>query len=383
MTTAPVRVDTTDQWVEVAGRRWPVVEDIPFVRFGREDLADEALDALAAGDERRALVTLLGDRDAWAPGRPPGVDDIEAVVDAVEVGGSLRDAMRGLGYGAVGDYFAHRWSDPTFLSGLALLREAWPCARPHIVELACGIGQLLAVAADAGASVVGVDVVFSKLWLARRFVVSSGDLICADIERQPLPFVDGSADLVLIHDALYFIRNKQHVVSEARRVGRALAVGHAHNALADNLSAGLPLSPSAWATLLPGTRCYDDLELTASWLEDRSPRPADPADLTQVAAVAMIDGVRSDPPVALGEARGGRSLRLNPLYQLGRGDPVPLTLRWPSPRYRAEYAPLSDYLWQPSIDAELLARGGRGDVDGAEIADLLRRRVLLDLPERW
>lgn len=366
-----------------AGRQWPVVEGIPFVRAGREELADAALASISAGDERAALVMLLADRDDWATGPPPTTDDIEDVVHAVDGGATLRDAMRGLRFGPVADYFTYRWSDPTFLSGMALLRAAWPTTQPRVVELACGIGQLLAVADDAGATVTGVDVVFSKLWLARRFVVPTARLVCADVSSEPLPLGDAAADLVFIHDALYFMSDKQHVLAEAQRIGGSVAVGHAHNALVDNLSAGHPLSPTDWMALLPGSRCFDDLELTASWLEYRPARPCRAPDLVSAAAMAMVAGDGVVTPDHLGRSRPGRPLHLNPLHIAGATDPVSLCVRWPTARYREEYASLSGYLHLPEVSAAVLERALAGHADDPEVAALLRRRILLDLPERW
>ncbi len=64
-------------------------------------------------------------------------------------------------------------------------------------------------------------------------------------------------------------------------------------------------------------------------------------------------------PHDLGEPLG--PLRLNPLYDGG-------ALVWPSERYAQEYGPRSDYL---PARAEPLP------------PDAARRRVLVDLPERW
>ena len=45
-------------------------------------------------------------------------------------------------FGPVGTYFAHRWSDPTFLSGLALAQSYWGAPR-RVLEVACGAGHYL------------------------------------------------------------------------------------------------------------------------------------------------------------------------------------------------------------------------------------------------
>jgi SAM-dependent methyltransferase len=336
--------------------RWPVVDGIPYLRAGREALREQALSALDDGDVDAARVMLLRDQDDWAPTPAP---EGAAVASVVAERPSLRDAMARLGFGPVADYFAHRWSDPTFLSGLALVgAHRAPGAR--VFELACGIGQLLRAVSRTGAGTAGADVVWAKLWLARRYVVPEAALVCFDAAA-PWPAAAGAADVAVCHDALYFMVAKAHVARELERVAPVVLVGHAHNALVDNFSAGEPLDPAGYAALFTGpVACYDDAELTRALLEDRAPRAASPAALAGAAAVALARGaaaaVRPDPAVALPPA--GAALRRNPLLRENG------TVAWPSARYEAEYAPLSGYL-----------------TDAA--ADPVRARRLVDLPEAW
>ena len=315
--------------------RWPVLDDIAFLRAGRRDLADEALACLDAGDDEAALVLLLGDQDDWA--RTPPADEA-CRRDAVRLRDTLnfRQAMSLLAFGAVGTYFAHRWSDPTFLSGLALAQSHW---RPdsRILEVACGAGHFLRAFSPHAREVVGGDVVFAKLWLARHYVAPQASLVCFDA-ASPWPFADGFADLLFCHDAFYFLPRKDAVAAEMMRVSPRVLVGHMHNALADNLSAGAPLSPQEYAKLFPGCSMFDDRELTMALVENRVPRAAQAAALRDAAALALTwhfdqSGVASGP---LTRAEPGRVLRRNPLYQDGQ-------IVWPSERYATEYGPLATY----------------------------------------
>ncbi len=70
LTGEPLRADGQHSLADGA-RRWPVVDGIPYLRVGREDLADEALAALDAGDRDAALAVLLADQDDWARTPPP------------------------------------------------------------------------------------------------------------------------------------------------------------------------------------------------------------------------------------------------------------------------------------------------------------------------
>ncbi len=352
--------------------RWPVIADIPFLRADRRTLADAALAALDAGDAEHALVLLLGDQDNWARTPPPSAADCAALVR--EAGTlTFRAAMDRLAFGAVGTYFAHRWSDPTFLSGLALAEAHWN-APACVFELACGAGHYLREFARLALAVAGADIVFAKLWLARRYLAPDARLVCFDAAG-PWPLASGFADLVFCHDAFYFLPHKPHVAAEMLRVagpGGRVLVGHAHNSLVDNLSAGEPLPPAGYAALFGTPLLYDDRELTQALIEMRAPVPGSAAMIADAPAVALATGAAEPRPVAGGLAMPpvGAALRRNPLY-------AGPTIQWPSERYEREYGPLATYPMQTDVPEQAVA--------GADPATdrLARRRVLLDLPPRW
>ncbi len=366
-----LRADTPHS-LAAGTERWPVIDDIPFLRADRRVLADAALTALDAGDAQHALVLLLGDQDNWARTPPPSEADRGALVQAV---GSLtfRAAMDRLAFGAVSTYFAHRWSDPTFLSGLALAEAHWN-APACIFELACGAGHYLREFARVAPTVAGADIVFAKLWLARRYLAPRARLVCFDAAAA-WPLADGFADLVFCHDALYFLPEKPHVATEMLRVagphGRVL-VGHAHNALVDNLSAGEPLPPAGYAALFGTSLLYDDRELTQALVESRAPVPGTAASVANAPAVALATGTAAPRAVSGGLAMppAGALLRRNPLY----AGPA---IQWPSERYEREYGPLATYPMQADAPEQAVA--------GSDPATdhLARRRVLLDLPQQW
>ena len=351
-----------------SGERWPVIEGIPFLRADRRALADAALRALDAGDTEHALVLLLGDQDNWARTPPPSEQDRLTLVRAT--GLSFRDAMDRLAFGPVGTYFAHRWSDPTFLSGLALAEAHWISPR-RVFELACGAGHFLREFARVSPEVSGGDIVFAKLWLARRYIAPQARLLCFDAAG-PWPLAGGSTDLVFCHDAFYFLPDKPHVAAEMRRVSAGqVLVGHAHNALVNTLSSGSPMDPAGYAALFDTPLLYDDAELTRALVESRAPVPALAPTLSGAEAVSMAAGCSAPRPVQGGLAVPpvGTVLRRNPLYQ-------PDTIIWPSPRYEQEYGPLATY--PMTATGPLTGTAGDAGTDA-----LARRRVLLDLPASW
>lgn len=374
-----LEADTPHSLKDGTGARWPVIDGIPYLRVSRGELIDRVLAALDRGREEEALVALLPDQDDWWQGERPTPEWLRHLVRNRETI-SLREALDDLAFGPVADYFLNRWSDPTFLAGLALLEAHWNAPR-CVFELACGIGHYLRELQLRGYVVSGGDVVFAKLWLARRWVVPAADLVCFDAAA-PWPVPDGSADLVTCHDALYFLPAKPHVAAEMRRVAGpagTILVSHAHNRLVENLSAGEPLAPAEYAALFGGTvALYDDAELTRALAEVRVPTTVSADALEGAAAVALAVTERAAVRVAGGLALPSPGARLvrNPLYvdEAGTGT---ARLRWPSPRYEAEYGALATY--PAETDAPSIAAAGAGPaVDG-----MARRRILLDLPARW
>lgn len=364
----PLKMDTAHSLTD-GTHRWPVVDGIPFLRADRRPLADAALAALDAGQTDTALVLLLADQDNWARTPPPSETARRRVVaEAATL--SFRAAMDLLAFGPVGHYFAHRWTDPTFLSGLALAEaHAAPGA---VFELACGAGHFLRAFERHGMPVAGGDIVFAKLWLARRWVAPGAKLVCFDAAA-PWPLRDRAVATVFCHDAFYFLPDKPHVAAEMVRCsGGRVLLGHAHNGLVDNLSAGDPLPPAAYAALFGTPLLYDDRELTAALIEARAPQPAPAEALSCAPAISLAAGAGLPQPVlgALALPPPGTKLRRNPLYA---GDHI----AWPSERYQAEYGPLATYPMQ--------ATGPETAIAGPDpaVEALIRRRVLVDLPDAW
>ncbi len=352
--------------------RWPVIDDIPFLRLDRRALADRALAAIDAGDASRAAAILLTDQDPFAPDAPPSVEDNLALL-AAEPHLSFREAMARLRLGRVADYFAHRWSDPTFLSGLVL---ATAFMRGPVLELACGAGHFIPELARAGLDPVGADLVFAKLWLCRHFIAPDATLVCFDAQR-PWPLRSRSFGGAFCHDAFYFLPDKPTVVAEMRRVcatDAVVAIGHAHNVLVDNHSAGLPLAPVDYAELLDGdVTLFDDRVLTATFVSGMEARGATPASLADAEAISLLSpgSARLHPERLERQPRG--TLRLNPLYRRDAGA-SDARIAWPSERYAAEYGPLATYpaTWT-----------GADTIAPDHNPEAVRRRIYLDLPARW
>ena len=357
--------------VLVAGDEiWPVIDGIPYLRANRVELARTAAFLVESGNSDDAAALLLTDQDDYAPDPSPRVADCLQLVRN-EASFSFRTAMRQLSFGRVADYFAYRWTDPTYLSGLALSQLANSGSR---LELASGVGHFLRAFAASGVEAAGADIVFAKLWLTRHFICPQARLVCFDA-ASPWPLQNGAFDCVFCHDAFYFMPDKTAIIARMHSVLRGagqIIVGHAHNAAVDNHSAGSALRVEAYAALLPGSLLFDDRELAAAYVEARSPVPAEAQTLAAVPAVSLVwPSVFADVQT---KCTLGRRLPLNPLYQRDGGE---ARIVWPSQRYEQEYAALVTYPARWSGPDELV-------IDGSDLsATLVRRGIYVDLPSRW
>lgn len=380
-TARPLQADTPHSLSD--GRdRWPVADGIPYLRAGRPELSRAALAALDNGDRVGALALLLQDQDEWARAAPPTPEATRAVVEGVDAKAmTLREAMATLTYGPVAHYFAHRWSAPTFLSALGLLEAHWTDP-PLVLEVACGLGQMLRELDLRGVPVAGTDVVFSKLWLARHFLLPDAPLACADIAAGP-PAAPVEGATLLCHDAFYFLPEQERVADTMRAVvGRTgtVLIGHAHNRLVDQRGvAGRPRTPAEYEGLFPGARLYDDAELARS----SEAVARDVTDLETAEAVSLAwrqnGAFEFESSLSLRIPLPNRPLRLNPLLQEQAGKLHPA---WPTPTFAAEYAD-APYLEADPPSADLLARAARFGTQDPEVARLAANRILLDLPEGW
>ena len=360
----------------VAGsERWPVVEGIPYLRVGRESLVETVLAALDAGRDEDALLFLLADGDHAAA---RDTRRLREIVDRRH-DLTLHEAVALFDYGPFGDFLLHRWSDPSFLAGLALLEAHWNAPK-CIFELACGLGPYLREVQLRGYRVAGGDIDFTLLWLARHWVLGKrAELICFDATAH-WPIVGAPVDLVMCHDAFHRLGAQPDILQSMRGLAGEdgwLAVSH----IVQREQAAAPdeacVTVDEIDELFPDAFIYDDAELVHALVEARAPVPRAAADLRDATSVSVVFGPGMRPaPRAL---RNGLTLPVeaarltrNPLY-VPYGDGW--TIHWPSNQYRAAVAGLATY--------PVRSQAPDHAVMSPSVEDLARRRELVALPERW
>jgi hypothetical protein len=172
----------------------------------------------------------------------------------------------------------------------------------------------------------------------------------------------------------------------------AVLIGHTHNERTWSPSHGQPLSPAGYRDLFETVepRIFGEAGLFADVVNggplDLSRRDSeealdgDPA-LTLVATehAGVFQPQTIEPP---GAARG--EFRINPLYAVdAHGDELWLSLRFPSPDYEDEYGACREYLPDDAIVSQSAFAALRAGGAPGPLADLITRRVIVDLPKRY
>jgi uncharacterized protein YbaR (Trm112 family) len=390
----------------------PVVDGIPVLHLLPDSTA--ALDHLRASRPDRARRVMFGlDDEARAE-----AFDAVAGSDAA----TYREIVEALGPTFEGGYFLYRFSDPTYLVAQAVVRAVASTVlggsggRRRAIDICGGSGHVTRTLLDLTSEpVVLADLYFAKVWLARRFTAPGCEPICSD-GNAPMPFARGAFAFAMCTDAFMYIWTKRQFVGEMERLidtttrsrqsqsGRmppsteteshgAVMIGHTHNERTWSPSHGQPLAPEGYAALFEtlDPHVYGELQLFDDVVKggpldlarehDQATLDANPALTIVASREPRVFGRHALPPAP---ARASGELRLNPLYvQQPEGDRVRLRLQFPNEEYAEEYGACRQYLPEElTIDLRTLAALERGDVSG-ELVELLRRKVIVDLPNRY
>jgi len=351
-------------------QEFPYLENIPYLR-DKPALREKAVAYIKDGKIKEGLKVLLKDQDDFAPIPPPENAALDQILD--ENTGFL-ETMQLLNYGPVTEYFAHRATAPTFLSGLALLQLGAKKKQP-LIEVACGAGHFLRSLEANGFSVAGIDLVFSKLWLARKFMNIRGALICADSMAKPL-FTPKKPNTVFCHDAFYFFKNKDKVIENLRQLafGGSVLVGHVHTNAIDHGVSGYPISEAEYREMATENAAFfGDSGLVDFWLNSEEKQVIQPLISGKNPVVSWIE----NPPEKAGKPldQYAADLHLNPiLSETEKG----LQVNWPTPGYKEEYEtemPYFDPKKLEQIDLNRLKTAAK-----AQKLTYFKQRILLDTP---
>jgi uncharacterized protein YbaR (Trm112 family) len=333
-------------------------------------------------------------------------DEAQATIfDAVAASptATYRQTVEAFGPNFEGGYFLYRFSDPTFIVADAVVRSVAGTVLhrdDRTVDICGGSGHLTrSLLGMTAAPPILADLYFAKVWLARRFTAPGCEGVCCD-GNAPMPFARGAFRFAMCTDAFMYIWTKRQFVGEMERLidsgaashpGAAL-IGHTHNERTWSPSHGQPLSPEGYADLFETIRprifaeggLFTDVVegkgVDLSRRDSQERLDADPA-LTIVATRHPKVFARHQLQAS---ARAAGEFRLNPLYQVEpAGAEVRLRLRFPDEEYAQEYGAACRYLPEEiSVDRGLLELLPAAVVP-PPLSELVRRRVILDLPLKY
>jgi uncharacterized protein YbaR (Trm112 family) len=369
---------------------FPVVSGIPVMHLDNPVPA-----ALARLEQGRADLA----RQAMFNLEPDQAGRFEEVVRSDTA--TYAEVVEALGPNYERGYFLYRFSDPSYVVAHALIRAVGGCVLGRggrAIDLCGGSGHLTRALMDLShPAPVLADLNFAKVWLGRRFTAPGCEAVCCRADA-PLPFRRGVFRYAMCADAFMFIWTKRFLVQEMDRLvddgsGRGtIVISHTHNQLEWSESQGDALPPDGYRGLFETMepRLFSEAGLFADVVKggplDLSRR--DPPDTVERDPALTIVAGR-DPgvyqPYALDYRSGAPGeLRLNPLYLVDEaGDRLHLRLSFPSREYEEEFGACREYLPRElEIDRRWLAALAEGRVPD-EMAELVARRVVLDLPRRY
>lgn len=169
---------------------------------------------------------------------------------------------------AMGHYFIRRFGQPRHLAALAMAATIASASRP-VLDIACGIGNLehyFCCRSDP-APVVGMDMNFYHLWIARHWMAPAANYVCANAS-DGLPFADDSFASTICSDAYHLIRNHAHLLHEVERCapGRPVVLTRVGNAAVmpnEGVERSLELYLSEFAA---SARAFDEDDLVKGYL---------------------------------------------------------------------------------------------------------------------
>jgi uncharacterized protein YbaR (Trm112 family) len=365
---------------------FPVVDGIPVLHL--LPAATTARDQVQAGRPDLARRTMVGLENE------SGAEAFEAV--AASDTATYRETVDALGPTFEGGYFLYRFSDPTYIVAQAVARAIGTTVlggARRAIDICGGSGHVTRTLLDLSSTPpVLADLYYAKIWLARRFTAPGCEPVCCD-GNAPMPFVRGAFGLAMCTDAFMYIWTKRQFVGEMERLvdaSGAVLIGHTHNERTWSPSHGQPLTPEGYAALFETIepRVFAEAGLFADVVTggplDLSRRDA-AGTLDRDPALTIIGSRRPDvfarhplqtPWAATGE------FRVNPLY-VSISEGRRLRLRFPSEDYEQEYGACREYLPEEvALDPAVMASLDTGRIS-PEIAELVRRRVIVDLPKRY
>jgi len=95
------------------------------------------------------------------------------------------------------------------------------CENKDVLEVACGSGQGLGYLAKKAKRVVGGDIDQKLLRMAAEYYRGRDKVELKALDAQRLPFADKSFDVIILYEAIYYLKEPADFIREAYRVLRS------------------------------------------------------------------------------------------------------------------------------------------------------------------
>ncbi|MDA2935686.1 class I SAM-dependent methyltransferase [Patescibacteria group bacterium AH-259-L05] len=94
------------------------------------------------------------------------------------------------------------------------------CENKDVLEVACGAGQGLGFLAKKAKTVIGGDIDKNILKYAKEYYQGRDNIELRSFDAHNLPFEDNSFDVIIIYEAIYYLKHPEKFLKEAWRVLR-------------------------------------------------------------------------------------------------------------------------------------------------------------------
>ena len=312
------------------------------------------------GIEKTALKNLLKSRDT---------------LTATEVFEFLCDPNSPLG--DTRDYFIYRFGQPRHLAALALIQSIPPAAEP-VLDIACGAGHFehYLQRRSQPAAVIGCDINFFQLWIAKHWIAPQSDYVCTDV-RSGLPFADDAFSATICSDAYHYVENRRALLAEIARCAhdRPVVLTRVGNrSIGPN--EGFESDLDGYLREMPDAQIFHEYGLLRDYLQRRVPRPS---SRDEARDYKWLSFMWNAPPASAPDtewAHAVGNLVLNPIYQTREEDgELLLQYHFPSDWFAFENGQMLTYLPRR-------LRVMRAELQAPSEA-LIRQTVMVGVPDRY
>jgi len=295
-------------------------------------------------------------------------------------------------------YLKHRFVAPWFQSPLALLGAVNETGL--VLDAPCGMGHLAYVISKLipQERIVCMDLVAPFVYSALKFFVPSAAGAFAHDMGQPLPLASAKFSLAYVFDSFQYIPSKEKLAQELLRIVQddgIVSILHSPNPAFPSIYHAQAIKPLEHLDLFPGcdVRIYPTRYLVDSYFSGKAIDLTRRFSESEINDAIDVDVVVAKSPGVLREIPnlrervfdGSRNIQLSEQYRMRRvSDEVIFEEDFPE-------SLVPDYEQFPSVlpkryaisATEVQWMSGRPRFSEPKQRDLLRRHILVDLPEKW